>query len=72
MKTLEKIAIFLLYVLVVNISNAQSVLITPSKSSVSDSLVVKNNVGIGVESIANIDNRLEVRANMHAGFYIHN
>lgn len=72
MKTLAKIAIFLHLVLIVNIAQAQSVVITPSKSSVSDSLVVKNNVGIGIASINDLDNRLEVRANMHAGFYIHN
>lgn len=72
MKTVNKIASFLLFLIATDISQAQSILITPSKSSISDSLVVKKNVGIGVESIFKLDNRLEVRANEHASFYIHN
>jgi hypothetical protein len=72
MKTLEQIAIFLHFVLAVDIANAQSVLITPTKSSVSDTLMVKNNLGVGSESISNPDNRLEVKANGHASFFIQN
>ncbi len=72
MKTSIKLASILTILFLSNFAFAQSVLITPSKSSISDSLVVKNNVGIGIESISNSENRLEVKANGHASFFIQN
>ncbi len=66
-----KAALIVVFQLSIYQSFAQSVLITPSKSSISDTLVIKKNVGIGVDSLSEKDNRLEVKANENASFFIH-
>ncbi len=72
MKTTIKSASIFIILSLSKVAYTQGVLITPKKSSVSDTLMVKNNLGIGSESISNPNNRLEVKANGHASFIIQN
>ncbi len=63
MKTLEKIAIFLHFVLITNLSNAQSVLITPSKSLESDTLSIQKKLVVGEKFASKPTNKFEVFSN---------
>jgi hypothetical protein len=63
MKTLEKIAIFIHFVLITNLSNAQSVLITPSKSLASDTLSIQKKLVVGAKFALKASNKFEVHAN---------
>ncbi|GGD82481.1 hypothetical protein GCM10011514_53200 [Emticicia aquatilis] len=72
MKTLEKIAIFLHLILVVNITNAQSVLITPQKSKISDTLNVNSFLYIGGGFPIESGSIFQVKPDENAIFYIPN
>jgi hypothetical protein len=70
-KIIQRQGLLLYLLLFSGLIFAQSVEITPSLSRISDTLVVKKNVGIGVDSLSSHDNRLEIKANENASFYIH-
>lgn len=72
MKILYKIAVFLHLVLIINITQAQSVLITPQKSKVSDTLEVKKQLVVGLDASQDDDIFFKVRPNLHTSFYIPN
>jgi hypothetical protein len=73
MKTLYKIASLTIVLFVANISiYAQSVLITPQQSKVSDTLEVKKQLVVGLDASQNDDIFFKVRPNLHTSFYIPN
>lgn len=73
MKTLYKIAVLTIIQFVANTSiYAQSVLITPQKSKVSDTLEVKKQLVIGLDTSKTDDIFFKVKPNIHTSFYVPN
>lgn len=73
MKTLYKIAVLTIIHFVANISiYAQSVLITPQKSKVSDTLEVKKQLVVGLDTSKTDDIFFKVKPNIHTSFYVPN
>jgi hypothetical protein len=73
MKTLHKIAVLTTILFVANISiYAQSVLITPQKSKISDTLEVKKQLVVGLDTSQADDIFFKVRPNLHTSFFVPN
>lgn len=73
MKTLYKTAVSTIILFVTSITiYAQSVLITPQKSKVSDTLEVKKQLVVGLDASQADDIFFKVRPNLHTSFFVPN
>lgn len=70
MKTINNIVRILTILLIVSRVNAQSVLITPHKSTVSDTLSIQKKLVVGAKYASKAGNKFEVQANNKVGLSV--